>query len=168
MTASITRSLAPGKAIVADFNKQFEGHGPKAKLVEFSESGRPAARPVCERSAGNSAYCDIFHSDAIWTAEFAQQKWLYDMTAYIDPRRSEFIASTMDTPSSRTGTGRAVRDERRLLVDRTDQVDKGARSILLDRLVARSSWRRRPKGSRRSRLALPISGVVPPAPGRPR
>jgi multiple sugar transport system substrate-binding protein len=33
----------------------------------------------------------------IWTAEFASQKWLYDMTPYIKSRQSEFIPATLQT-----------------------------------------------------------------------
>ena len=39
--------------------------------------------------------CDVLQSDIIWTAEFAQQKWLLDMTEYVDARKGEFIPSTL-------------------------------------------------------------------------
>jgi hypothetical protein len=39
----------------------------------------------------------VFGSDVIWTAEFAQQKWLYDMTPYMEKRRSEFLPAPLET-----------------------------------------------------------------------
>jgi multiple sugar transport system substrate-binding protein len=39
----------------------------------------------------------VFGADVIWTAEFATQKWLYDLTPYIDQRRSEFMAAPLET-----------------------------------------------------------------------
>jgi multiple sugar transport system substrate-binding protein len=39
----------------------------------------------------------VFFSDVIWTAEFAAQKWLLDMTDYVNSRKSEFIPSTLET-----------------------------------------------------------------------
>ena len=39
----------------------------------------------------------MFYSDVIWTAEFASQQWLYDLTDYVKRRRSEFVPSTLET-----------------------------------------------------------------------
>ena len=33
----------------------------------------------------------------IWTAEFASQHWIYDMTPYVDARKDELIPATLDT-----------------------------------------------------------------------
>ena len=40
----------------------------------------------------------MFSSDVIWTAEFASQKWLYDMTPYVESRaRTSYIPATLET-----------------------------------------------------------------------
>jgi multiple sugar transport system substrate-binding protein len=39
----------------------------------------------------------VFGADVVWTAEFAQQKWMYDLSPYIEQRQDEFIPSTLDT-----------------------------------------------------------------------
>ena len=66
------------------------------KLLEFPESADEQRNQFVQRQEAKSADCDVFHSDVIWTAEFASQKWLYDMTPYVEPRKDEFIPSTLD------------------------------------------------------------------------
>ncbi len=50
-----------------------------------------------QRQQARSADCDVFGADVVWTAEFAQQKWLYDLSPYIESRKDEFIPSTLET-----------------------------------------------------------------------
>ena len=38
----------------------------------------------------------MFSSDVIWTAEFASQKWLYDMTEYVEAKKDQYIPATLD------------------------------------------------------------------------
>ena len=82
---------------IADFNKQFAGQGLKAKLLEFPEAADEQRNQFVQRQQAKSGDCDVFVSDVIWTAEFASQKWLYDMTPYVQKRASEFIPSTLAT-----------------------------------------------------------------------
>src|SRR5919198_455403 len=82
---------------VADFNKQFAGQGLKAKLLEFPTSADEQRNQFVQRQEAKSGECDIFFSDVIWTAEFAAQKWLLDMTDYVNQRKDEFIPSTLET-----------------------------------------------------------------------
>ena len=106
---------------VKDFNKA--NPGITIKLTQFPTDAQQQHDQFAQRQRAKSSDCDGMESDVIWTAEFASQKWLYDMTPYIDSRKSEFIPSTLQTvtyggkewgvPSS-TDTG--------LLFYRTDQV----------------------------------------------
>ena len=82
---------------VADFNKQFAGQGLKAKLLEFPTSADEQRNQFVQRQEAKSGECDIFYSDVIWTAEFASQKWLLDMSKYIAERKGDFIPSTLGT-----------------------------------------------------------------------
>src|SRR5919197_830788 len=79
---------------VADFNRRFASQGLKAKLLEFSTSADEQRTQFITRAQAKSPECDIFFSDVIWTAEFASQKWLYDLTPYVQKRRAEVIPST--------------------------------------------------------------------------
>jgi len=79
------------------FNQQYKSQGLSAKLLEFPESADEQRNQFIQREQAKSPECDIFFSDVIWTAEFASQKWLMDMSNYIKARTSEFIPSTLET-----------------------------------------------------------------------
>jgi multiple sugar transport system substrate-binding protein len=80
---------------IADFNKQ--GTGITAKLVEFPESADEQRNQFIQRQRAKSGECDAFESDVVWTAEFANQKWLTDMSDYVNSRKDEFIPSTLES-----------------------------------------------------------------------
>ena len=67
------------------------------KTVEFPPSADEQRNQFIQRQQAKSGDCDVFSSDVIWTAEFASQKWLYDLTPYIESRRSEFLKAPLDT-----------------------------------------------------------------------
>jgi len=79
--------------------KQFNSANPgiTAKLLEFSTSADEQRAQFVQRQEAKSGECDVFYSDVIWTAEFASQKWLYDMTPYLDSKKSELIPATLKT-----------------------------------------------------------------------
>src|SRR5215207_1703279 len=79
------------------FNQKFGSQGLRAKLLEFPESADEQRNQFIQRQEAQSGECDIFYSDVIWTAEFAGQKWLMDMTEYVNSRKGEFIPSTLET-----------------------------------------------------------------------
>src|SRR5215213_264071 len=80
---------------VKDFNKA--NPGLKAKLLEFPESADEQRNQFIQRQRAKSADCDVFESDVVWTAEFASQKWLMDMTPYVESRKDEFVPSTLSS-----------------------------------------------------------------------
>ena len=67
---------------VKEFNAQ--GNGVTVELLEFSTSADEQRTQFVQRQEAKSGECDVFSSDVIWTAEFASQKWLLDMTPYIE------------------------------------------------------------------------------------
>jgi multiple sugar transport system substrate-binding protein len=67
------------------------------ELVEFPASADEQRNQFIQRQEAQSADCDVFGADVVWTAEFAQQKWLYDLTPYVEGRQDEFIPSTLET-----------------------------------------------------------------------
>jgi multiple sugar transport system substrate-binding protein len=85
------------KESVRVFNEQFQSQGLSAKLLEFPESADEQRNQFIQRQEAKSGECDIFYSDVIWTAEFASQKWLLDVTPYVQRREREFIPATFET-----------------------------------------------------------------------
>ena len=79
---------------IEDFNKKYPDLN--AKLLEFPESADEQRNQIVQRLQAKSADCDVIVSDVIWTAEFAGQKWLYDVTEYVESRQDEFVASTLE------------------------------------------------------------------------
>jgi multiple sugar transport system substrate-binding protein len=69
----------------------------KATLFELSESADEQRNQLIQRLQAKSPECDVMGIDVIWTAEFANQKWVKDLTPVISARKSEFIPSTVAT-----------------------------------------------------------------------
>src|ERR671914_509719 len=67
------------------------------KLVELPESADEQRTQLVQRLDAESDECDVLGMDVIWTAEFAAQDWLQDTSDIIEPRRDDFIASTLET-----------------------------------------------------------------------
>jgi trehalose/maltose transport system substrate-binding protein len=84
-------------AVVKEFNAKYGGQGYKVSLTEFPASADQQRSQFIQRQQAKSNDCDVFSSDVIWTAEFASQHWLYDMTPYIDKAKSKYIAAPLDT-----------------------------------------------------------------------
>jgi multiple sugar transport system substrate-binding protein len=110
---------------VRDFNREFRSRGLTAKLLEFPESADEQRNQFIQRQRARSGECDIFYSDVIWTAEFASQKWLTDMTPYVQQRRQEFIPATFESVTFEEKTwGVPKQTDAAFLYYRTDQVDE--------------------------------------------
>ena len=108
---------------VAEFNKQ--ANGVTVKLLEFPESADEQRNQFTQRQRAKSGECDGFEADVIWTAEFASQRWLLDMTPYLESRQAEFIPSTLssvDYEGKLWGAPRVT--DAALLYYRTDTIDK--------------------------------------------
>jgi multiple sugar transport system substrate-binding protein len=84
-------------AAVKAFNAKFKAQGLSAKMLEFPTSADEQRNQFVQREQSKSGECDVFLSDVVWTAEFAEQKWLLDMSDYVSQRQSEFIPSTLET-----------------------------------------------------------------------
>ncbi len=89
-------SGALGRA-VDQFNAEYEAQGLEAELFEFPEEADEQRNQFIQRAQAKSPECDIFYADDVWTAEFASQKWIYDLTPYVQERASEFVPATLET-----------------------------------------------------------------------
>jgi multiple sugar transport system substrate-binding protein len=108
---------------VAEFNKL--GNGVTVKLLEFPESADEQRNQFTQRQRAESGECDGFEADVIWTAEFASQGWLREMTPYVEGRKAEFVPSTLssvDYDGKLWGVPRVT--DAALLYYRTDAIDK--------------------------------------------
>jgi multiple sugar transport system substrate-binding protein len=81
--------------VVDNFNKA----NPNAtvKLLELPESADDQRRLQIQRLRAKSTECDVLGMDVIWTAEYAAQGWLKDVSDYISQNGGDFIKSTVDT-----------------------------------------------------------------------
>jgi multiple sugar transport system substrate-binding protein len=107
---------------IAAFNEQSEV---KAKLQELPESADEQRNQLIQRSQAKSPDCDVMGIDVIWTAEFASQGWIKDLSKVVAQRKAEFIPSTVETGHYQ-GKYWALphNSNAALLYYRTDQVKK--------------------------------------------
>ena len=107
--------------------KTFNSANPdiNADMLEFSTSADEQRTQFVQRQEAKSGECDVFYADVIWTAEFASQKWIYDMTPYVDGRKGDLIPATLDTVNYDGKTwGMPQQTDAAFLYYRTDQVDE--------------------------------------------
>ncbi|MGH2844644.1 MAG: ABC transporter substrate-binding protein [Thermoleophilaceae bacterium] len=82
-------------AVVEAFNQA----NPEAnvRLLQLPESADEQRRLQIQRLRAESPECDVLGMDVIWTAEYAAQGWLLDVTDAVEERADEFIPSTLET-----------------------------------------------------------------------
>ncbi len=108
---------------VKEFNAQ--SNGVTVKLLEFSTSADEQRTQFVQRQEAKQGECDVFSSDVIWTAEFASQGWLYDMTPYVESRKDEIIEATLETVTFEDKMwGMPQQTDAAFIYYRTDQVDE--------------------------------------------
>jgi multiple sugar transport system substrate-binding protein len=67
----------------------------------------------------------VFRSDVIWTAEFASQGWLYDLTPYVESIKDRFIPAPLETATYEGKIwGSPQYTNAAFLYYRTDKVDQ--------------------------------------------
>jgi multiple sugar transport system substrate-binding protein len=114
-----------------DSVKRFEEANPdiSVTLVEFPASADEQRNQFIQRQEAQAPDCDLFGADVVWTAEFAQQKWLYDLSPYVETRQDEFIPSTIDTVTYDGKQWGVPKDTNAgFLYYRSDQVDAAPES----------------------------------------
>ena len=81
--------------VVDSFNKA--NPNAKVKLLELPEDAGEQRRLQIQRLEAESPECDVLGTDVIWTAEYAAQGWLQDVSDFISENGDRFIQSTVDT-----------------------------------------------------------------------
>jgi multiple sugar transport system substrate-binding protein len=67
------------------------------RLIELPTSADDQRTQQIQRLQAKSNECDVLGIDTIWTAEYASQDWIYDVSDVIDDRKDDFIASTVES-----------------------------------------------------------------------
>jgi trehalose/maltose transport system substrate-binding protein len=81
--------------VVDNFNKA--NPDANVKLLELPEAADQQREQQIQRLQAESDECDVLGMDVIWTAEYAAQGWLQDITSAVEKRKDEFVPSTLDT-----------------------------------------------------------------------
>jgi multiple sugar transport system substrate-binding protein len=81
--------------VVDNFNKA--NPDANVELLELPESADEQRRLQIQRLRAESPQCDVLGMDVIWTAEYAAQGWLLDMSDAVEAQKDAFIASTLET-----------------------------------------------------------------------
>jgi multiple sugar transport system substrate-binding protein len=81
--------------VIDSFNKA--NPDANAKLLELPEAADEQRRLQIQRLRAKSTECDVLGMDVIWTAEYAAQNWLLDVSDFISKNGDKFIQSTVDT-----------------------------------------------------------------------
>ena len=81
--------------VVDNFNKQ--NPDANVKLLELPEDATLQREQQIQRLQAESDECDVLGMDVIWTAEYAGQGWLQDISDAVEKRKDEFIPSTVET-----------------------------------------------------------------------
>ena len=79
------------------FNAKHRAQGLKVRVLEFPASADAQRQQFVQRQEAKAPDCDVFRSDVIWTAEFASQGWLYDLTPYADKIKDRLLAPSLET-----------------------------------------------------------------------
>ncbi len=80
-------------SMVKLFNDQ--NSGAKVKLTELPTSADDQRAQQVQRLRAKSSECDVLGIDTIWTAEYASQGWIYDLSDVMNSRNGDFIGSTV-------------------------------------------------------------------------
>jgi trehalose/maltose transport system substrate-binding protein len=109
--------------VVDNFNKA--NPDANVKLLELPEDAVEQRRLQIQRLDAKSPECDLLGTDVIWTAEYAAQGWLLDVSDFISQNGDKFIPSTVDTTEFE-GKNWAVpfNSNAGFIYYRTDEVDK--------------------------------------------
>jgi multiple sugar transport system substrate-binding protein len=81
--------------VIDNFNKA--NPDANVKLLELPEDAVEQRRLQIQRLRAESDECDVLGMDVIWTAEYAAQGWLKDVSDYMSQNSGDFIKSTVDT-----------------------------------------------------------------------
>jgi multiple sugar transport system substrate-binding protein len=77
------------QTVVDSFNKA--NPNANVKLLQLPEAADEQRRLQIQRLRAESPECDVLGMDVIWTAEYAAQNWLLDVSDFIAENGDKFI-----------------------------------------------------------------------------
>ena len=80
---------------IEGFNRKF-GPELQANLVEFADEASQQYEAFSRDQRNRTGQCDVFYSDVTWTADFANNGWLIDLSPYVRPRLDSFVEAMRD------------------------------------------------------------------------
>lgn len=95
LCAGATGLVAQRKAI-DDFNSAF-APALHASTVQLPAEHSQQYAQFSRLQRARSGRCDVYYSDVIWTADFAHQGWLQDLSRYLEGRGQAFVPAMLDT-----------------------------------------------------------------------
>jgi len=108
--------------VIDNFNKA--NPNANVKLLELPEDAVEQRRLQIQRLRAKSTECDVLGMDVIWTAEYAAQGWLKDLSDYISKNGDQYIKSTVDTTEYEgKNWGVPFNSNAGFIYYRTDEVD---------------------------------------------
>ena len=117
------------KAWSKRFNAKHRAQGLSVRVLEFPASADAQRQQFVQRQEAKAPDCDVFRSDVIWTAEFASQGWLYDLTPYVKGIKDRFLEAPLQTATYEGRQwGVPSYTNAALLYYRTDRVDRAPQS----------------------------------------
>ena len=81
--------------VVDNFNKA--NPNAKAKLIELPTDAVEQRRLQIQRLRAKSDECDILGTDVVWTAEYAAQGWLKDVSDYMSQNGDQYLSAPVKT-----------------------------------------------------------------------
>ena len=106
-----------------DFNNKFGPSGLRAQIKEFPEQADQQYEAFRALQRAKSGECDVFFADVVWSADFAQQGWLHDLSRYVAGRKDEFVPAMLETVTfDKKRWGVPVQADVGLLFYRTDKI----------------------------------------------
>lgn len=72
------------------FNAEFDPEV-HVDLYQLPRNATQQFNLFSSRQREHSDLCDVFYSDVTWTAEFAHNGWLYDLSPYVKPRLGSYV-----------------------------------------------------------------------------
>jgi len=78
----------PPRSTLFPYTTLFRSH---VDLYQLPRSATQQFNLFSAREREHSDLCDVFYSDVTWTAEFAHNGWLYDLSPYVKPRLGGYV-----------------------------------------------------------------------------
>ena len=85
-----------GERVIAECNRQAHGRY-RIEAIYNPPTVDGQREQLIRRLAGKDPSLDVLGLDVIWTAEFSEANWIYDLTDQIEPIKDQFVPATLES-----------------------------------------------------------------------